>query len=489
VRKFIPPIFLALTILIIYLGTIAPGLTWANDGADGGDLITAAATGGIAHPSGYPVYLLLARLFQFLPVGSLAFRTNLLSALAAVLAVLIVYGILVWPENSPVYGNWPAGLIGGFFFGLSPLLWSQAVITEVYTLHAAFTALAILMAVWAPGPASKARVERWRGVLLGLAVGNQLTSVFLIPPVLVSGIWKGNWKFEWKSLIRMSVWLGAGLLVYLILPIRALSKPPVNWGNPSTFNQFVWLVSGNLYQRHLLAITFAGILERSQTWVTLLLQQFGLPGLMLGIIGLVYYFKTSRLYLITVFNAIVFSLFAILYASFDSYVYLIPVFLSFAIWIGLGVGGLLESAGKYKKPARVGALILFSVLFFALAINRWPGVDASHDLRAEQFGAHAMQIIPKNAIVFTQSDQAIFALWYFHFALKQRPDIAVVATDLIQFDWYANTLRSIYPSINWNGDFLWVETITMQNPSHPICTVSYWDTEEITCKAAGQASK
>src|SRR5437879_3085739 len=73
------------TLAIAYARTLAPGVTWANDGADSGDLVTAAATLGIAHPTGYPTYLLLARLFQIIPLGDLAARTTLLSAAAGVL--------------------------------------------------------------------------------------------------------------------------------------------------------------------------------------------------------------------------------------------------------------------------------------------------------------------------------------------------------------------------------------------------------------------
>ena len=87
-------------------------------------------------------------------------------------------------------------------------------------------------------------------------------------------------------------------------------------------------------------------------------------------------------------------------------------------------------------------LVLFSFLFFTLTVSRWLKVDAAHDLRAEQFGSHAMEIIPQNAIVFADGDQAIFALWYFHFALKQRPDIAILVPDLLQADWYVKTIRS-----------------------------------------------
>ena len=67
--RILPLAILALSLSMVYWRTLAPGLTWANDGADGGDLITAAATGGVPHPGGYPLYILLARLFQFLPAG------------------------------------------------------------------------------------------------------------------------------------------------------------------------------------------------------------------------------------------------------------------------------------------------------------------------------------------------------------------------------------------------------------------------------------
>jgi hypothetical protein len=132
--KIVPPGILAISLMIVYLTTIAPGLTWANSGADGGDLITATATGGVAHPTGYPFYLLVASVFQAIPIGSLAFRTNLMSAIAATSAALIVYSLVrraLSPSNPTKY--WSAGLASGFAFGLAPLFWSQAVITEVYT--------------------------------------------------------------------------------------------------------------------------------------------------------------------------------------------------------------------------------------------------------------------------------------------------------------------------------------------------------------------
>src|SRR5262245_7101877 len=127
----------ALAILAIaYARTLSPGITWANDGADSGDLVTAAARLGVAHPTGYPTYLLLARLFQLLPLGDLAYRATLLSAAAAALAALCVYMIVRLLIDAP---GWPAhcsALAAALGLGLSPVFWSQAVIAEVYSLNA-----------------------------------------------------------------------------------------------------------------------------------------------------------------------------------------------------------------------------------------------------------------------------------------------------------------------------------------------------------------
>ena len=104
---------------------MAPGLTWANGGSDGGDLITAVAVGGVPHPTGYPLYLLISKIFQAIPIGSLAYRTNLLSAVCMASASLVLYTWVTWVLNEQGSGSSQfAGLIAGLTFGLAPLVWS-----------------------------------------------------------------------------------------------------------------------------------------------------------------------------------------------------------------------------------------------------------------------------------------------------------------------------------------------------------------------------
>jgi hypothetical protein len=499
--RFLLAGILVISLFAVYLVSIAPGLTWANLGADGGDLIAAAASAGIAHPTGYPLYLLLARLFQLIPIGTLAFRTNLMSAVAAVTAALLVYAIVTrYLTSNLVRQPWLAGLAAGFAFGLSPLLWSQAVITEVYTLHALFVALLLFLLVDTNSVHfAQKRMDCLVGLTFGLAMGNHLTTILILPAILFSTIhrkvaiaqrkcWISTWQLDWRSLSRRLIWMAVGLLVYLTLPLRALFHPPVNWGNPVTMNGFMWLVSGKLYQGLVLGLSYSSILARAQAVVTLLLGQFGIIGISIGLIGLIVFYRPTRLNYFMLWIVIVYSVFAVGYATADSFMYLIPVFLCFAVWIGVGLGRLMEASSKRFRIIGSGVGLVFIVFVFMQAWKVWPEVDASHDQRAESFGRDVLSLAPSRALVFAQGDEAVFTLWYFQYALRTRSDLAIVSTDLLQFNWYLQTLHSTYPDLNLPGPFPFVETVVEANPGRPVCYVKYIQVAEINCLPARDAS-
>ena len=528
------PAILFVSLLAVYGMTLAPGLTWANHGADGGDLITAAATGGIPHPTGYPVYLLLARAFQFLPIGSLAFRTNLLSALAAATASLLVYGLVARTSRNPL-----AGLVSAYAFGFSPLLWSQAVITEVYALHAFFVALILYWSVFSPSLNEK-KSNLALGLIFGLALGNHLTTILLLPVLLASILSRRGkkWMLDARSLSRRLMGLGTGLLAYLILPLRALAYPPVNWGNPVTLKNFGWLVSARLYQDEVFALTVPSLWARIQSAAALLLDQFGILGLTVSLLGLILFFRPSPLYRNLLWTMAVFSAFAVGYATDDSFLYFIPPALCFAVWLGIGVDGLMEFMKSqalpslrggwfswHRSPGQVSrrsnphiaggdcfaknarndgmssvfesnkdlqkpiarrvsklgwAACLATLLYlFILAGGHWPQVDASRDARAEQFGGLVMAQMPADALVFAEGDQVIFSLWYFHYALRQRDDIAVIARDLLSYAWYQETLKATYPSLSVPGPLS--DAIISANPGRPVCIVEYDGQALIRC--------
>lgn len=473
-RNYVFPGMLGGGLLFIYRSGIAPGLTWANSGVDGGDLITAAATGGIAHPGGYPTYLLLARLFQELPLGSLAFRTNLLSLVAAVGTCLLVYSLLIriGPAIHPL-----AALAAGTALGLSPIFWSQAVITEVYTLHTFFVVviLHLSLAPWRAEP-----FDALRGLVFGLALGNHLTTLLLLPLLFTTG--ESAWPpVHWKSLLRRLAWMGAGSLVYLILPVRASLMPPVNWGDPRTFENFVWLVTGQLYQDEFFASGQVSFGTRIQSVSALLLDQFGILGLVVGLIGLVFSYRSSALFGHLLWTLFAFLTFAIVYVVRDAHMYLLPVFLVFSLLIGFGLDVLMGMvAGRYAFLRPAPALLLLLYLLGLGVVHR-PQVDASGDARAEQFGEAVLTLAPHEAILFVQGDGAVFSLWYFHYALGQRPDVTVIASDLLGFDWYQGTLRKNYPYLNIPGPFPFPEEVIAANPHLAACRVAFDGQLQMAC--------
>ena len=500
--RVIPPILLLISLAYIYLSTIAPDLSWANRGADGGDLITAAATNGIAHPSGYPLYLLLARFFQLLPVGSLAFRTNLMSVFFAILTALLVYAIVVrylLEELKVYYIACIAGLSAGYAIGFSPLFWSQAVITEVYTLHAFLIVLIVYMTILPEKTVSQQqKLNRWRGLVYGLAAANHLTAILVIPGALVlnslnpdsstqrfAGAIK-RISINWKSAGRQVAWMLAGLSVYVVLPLRALKQPLINWGNPITPENFWWLVSGKIYRAYYLQNTFASLGTRLEASASLLFQQFGLIGIILGFLGLVIFYKTSRLYILTIWIGVVFWITSLIYTSPDSYLYLIPAVISFSIWIGICVGHSITYLKKHKPFFQVLFLSILVVNIIVGVIVNWEHVDASQDTRAENFVKEVLAVAPENAIVFAEGDKAIFSLWYFHFALDERPDLNVLATDLLHYDWYQEMLGRTYPTLVLPGPFPWTSSVIAANTTRDVCYVQYYDRAEILCEVVAE---
>lgn len=463
-KRTLPIIILAAALFAAYLATLAPGLSWANAGVDGGDLITAAATNGVAHPTGYPTYLILAKLFQHLPIGSFAFRTNVLSAVVTVLASVFLYCVVIrFLDATQTDHSWLAGLIVGFAFGLAPLVWSQAVITEVYALNALFVVLILFLANTGPGRYNDLLI----GLTLGLAMGNHITAIFLLPIAL--------WVKDGRSFARRLIFLLLGLCVYLLLPWWASFSPPVNWGNPTTMDRFWWLVSGRLYVRSLFPIELGELWIHLQAWAALLMNQWGLIGLLLALFGFVYFYSHSRLYFITLWITAVYSSFAILYRSDDSYLYLIPVVIAFSIWMGIGMAKAISRLRRDIVGVSIGLLFLLYLLGFGIV--HASEVDASHDLRAENFGRDVLQSAPQNAIIFSTGDEAVFTLWYFHFALQERPDLVIIATDLLGFDWYRATLAFHYPALKITNDSVLPALIIHDNQDHPVCFVQYFESK------------
>ena len=461
------------TLAIAYGLTLAPSLSWANGGADGGDFITAVAVNGVPHPTGYPLYLLIAKIFQWLPVGNLAFRTNLLSAFCTILATLLIFITIDRLLAGKKYAKM-ASSIAALAFGLSPLVWSQAVITEVYGLQSLLTIGILYQALFF---GNKTGENILRGLLFGLALGNHITTILLLPILFWE---KKSAHFTpiahiWIRIIGLIL----GSMVYIILPLYARSNPVINWGNPVTLKSFFQLISGQIYQSY---FSLSFVIERIRGWAGLLIEQFGIPGIAIGLFAIMDSKKKNGFSFPIIWIFISYGAFALIYASYDSYVYLIPTILAFSLWLGLGFNTLINSIMERWQKAMWVIAPMIIVLFVWHTSSVAPVVDASKDNRAEVFSQLVFNSVPNDAMIITKDDPSTFALWYFQFVEDKRVDTAVITEGLLEYDWYRQTLRITYPDLEIPElSNLSPFHLIIKNPNRPYCIVKYQEKSEINC--------
>jgi len=206
-----------------YVRTLAPGLLYG----DSAEFQTLSATLGVAHPSGYAIYLLLTKIFTWLPLQNSAWRVNLLSAVMGALALVGVYFLIRQLTSSR-----SGAILGALILGMGRTFWSQAVIAEVYTL-AAFTVAVVLLLLytWQVDPPHRTRWLFLAAFLVGLSL--HITAVVIAPAMALFACWRlvetrqpaRQWK---RTLSAGAAGALAGAAVFL------LSTLALVWHNPAT---------------------------------------------------------------------------------------------------------------------------------------------------------------------------------------------------------------------------------------------------------------
>lgn len=439
--------------LLVYLLTLAPDLTWANFGVDGGELITAAVTLGVPHPPGYPTYVLIGHLFSYLPLATVAYRFNLLSAAASATATAFVVATAsqLSLTHLPTYAPGQSqdkdipitAIAAGLTFAFAPLVWSQAVIAEVYGLNLALVA-AFLWALLSRRPP-------WLvGLLLGLSITGHLTSLLLLPLALALSS-RRHWML-------LAAGAGLGLSPFILVPVLARTGSPVVWGEPTTPVGWWWLISGRLYHSNTFALPLAEVGPRLRQWSWLLLNQFTLLGLPLLAASLwpirrstsranrssiknqsknvgsnsPSLLRSPALLLPLFATAGFYTLYALCYNTEDAVVLLLP-------------GLLLLSIPLTISLRRLGRLAL--LLPLASLLLNFNLQNLSDDGLVRPLAEPLLQSAPPDAILLTPGDPTIFAFWYFQHVEGQRPDLILVDRNLFAFDWYRRRLQRDYPQL------------------------------------------
>ena len=166
--------------LLVYLLDLSPYV----GRADTFEFQVTALRLGIAHPTGYPLYVLLGKLFTLLPFGTLAWKVNLTSAICAAAAVGVVYLLIYRLARHTIIA-----VLAALALAWSSTLWSQAIVAEVYALNLLFVAGALWLALDILESHAMPQTLWRAALLLGLSLTNHITMVMLLPALSAAYDW------------------------------------------------------------------------------------------------------------------------------------------------------------------------------------------------------------------------------------------------------------------------------------------------------------
>ncbi|HOU14234.1 MAG TPA: DUF2723 domain-containing protein [Anaerolineae bacterium] len=443
--------------LAVYLPDLSPYV----GRADTFEFQVVAPRLGIAHPSGYPLYILIGKLFSLLPFSSLAGRVNLSAAVCAALASGVLFLALSESANQQIgksanrritndelrmtHASRLMPLLAALTLAFSPTLWSRAIEAEVYALNALLTATGVWIAVrWRMGKLQPARALPLFGLLTGAAIASHVTLgalAFLALPLLFTQPRPG-----WRALLHAALLGLAGLALYAYIPLR---WPAVNHGETMTLTHFLRFVTNADSGGALRPLAFIHDPSRWLLVFRLLRTQVGWVGLALAALGLIRLFWKN--WSLAVGTALAFSAWVWFNLSFyvadpDYSAFLIPGHVILIFWVGMANQRIGESANQqigesapYKVPVTdYGLRFTFYVLHFTfyaamtlLLLSRlWltgPTLDTIAVGREDEAWARYVmrQPLAEGAAILADSEK-FPPLYYLQHVERLRPDLELV---------------------------------------------------------------
>ncbi|HZI27468.1 MAG TPA: DUF2723 domain-containing protein [Gemmatimonadaceae bacterium] len=278
-------IVVSVLLLAVYAASLAPSVTlW-----DAGEFQAAAASLGIPHPPGTPLYILLAntwaRVLGFIPFSV---ALNLLSAFCTAIACGLLGGLMTrWT------GSRLTGIAGGITAGSMLAVWLNATETEVYAVS---MLLAVLMVVAGERAGSRDSLgyRALLAYLIGLAIPIQISALVAAPPaIFLAAMTPGGTRPEPRHVLSLGgvlaiviavssgsvglaavgmcalvvgmLWrrpdairrplepvalvlvAGVALTATMFMLVRAAHDPLINQGNPSTLGAMMDVVTRQQY--------------------------------------------------------------------------------------------------------------------------------------------------------------------------------------------------------------------------------------------------
>jgi hypothetical protein len=468
-----------LTALVIYSLTMTPGCPFW----DPGETIAASNVLGIPHPPGTPLYMLVGRLFAMVPIGLVGVRIIWLAVLSAALGVLFTFLLTVrfmrytQGEDRTTADEiiaWTAGICAALFIGFSYTYWNNAIDGEVYSFSSFVQVFILYLGVrwWEglpQGEGDNRLLAAW--YLCFLCIGINLTA-FLVAPALALFVLMVHPKTllgSRRNLIWAVVLAVAGVSVHLYLIIRAHANPPINEGDPRTWEALRAMIMREQYGSRPMLPRSApwsfqfGMFARYFSDQFVLHQGMGFLGAAIPTAigffgGFMHWLRHKKTFFLQAVTILICSVGLVVYLNFTDHevrerdYFFTWAYHFFAIWIGMGlaffVQWMRERWPALDTPRAWGAACVAVIAFSVLPLTHfWYTHDRRGFYVATDYAHNMLAPLAPNAIIFTNGDNDTFPLWYAQLCENFRRDVNVINLSLLNTDWYIRQLRDQSPKV------------------------------------------
>lgn len=456
-------LLIAIPIWIVYLVFQSTSIY----GGDSGELVAASFTGGIAHPPGYPLYMLLGNLIGRIPWGNVAWRFGLLSSLPTALSLIFLGKTATLLTKRTVIGS--LAIVTAAF--LYPN-WLYAIVPEVFGLYALFSSVLVYLAVRFL-QTKNVRDFFWMSFIAGLSLTHQHMIAILLMVIgiacfsLSRKVWLSHRLRWWVAPVLFVI----GFLPYLYAPIVSVHNPVYDWEHPADPLGFIRLVTRASYGPFRASYTTGeSMTDRLLGLATVFhftREDFGWIGVAMIALGVSTVFVLLKPYysLLLGYTGAIIAFF--FYAGFPVHSdfslgtlerFMIVLYQQFALLyaIGLfGAHGIISRAWKkfsFRRESMallsltiVGIAFLLPIRLLRMNYRRLWSVRS--DRTMEHLADDLLRSVPENAIVSLDTDTAINAVSYAHYVLGKRRDIIFMSFPLLQYPIYRRQLKSRFPRL------------------------------------------
>uniref|UniRef100_A0A8I3WZH8 Transmembrane protein 260 n=1 Tax=Callithrix jacchus TaxID=9483 RepID=A0A8I3WZH8_CALJA len=380
-------------------------------GGDSGELITAAYELGVAHPPGYPLFTLVAKLaIMLFPFGSVAYRVNLLCGLfGAVAASLLFFTVF------RLSGSSAGGILAAGVFSFSRLTWQWSIAAEVFSLNNLFVGLLMALTVHFEEAATakeRSKITKIGAFCCGLSLCNQHTIilyVLCIIPWILFRLLKQKAKSEvGSSMSEILLSQVTSMRTELSFNIQALAVcanvclARKDRQNPS----LVWLFTG-MFCIYSLFFAWRANLDISKPLFMGVVERFWMQS-----------------------NAVV------------------------AVLAGTGLAALVSETNRVLNNNGLQCLEWLSAILFVVyqMYSNYSVCDQRTNYVIDKFAKNLLISMPHDAIILLRGDLPGNSLRYMHYCEGLRPDISLVDQEMMTYEWYLPKMAKHLPGVNFPGN-------------------------------------